>query len=188
MSRAPKSVAPFNGCVNHRSVDSRALLFGLPLILFSDKMWFRRRKDRAEGHSWWGLHRPFDPKYRTVTSGIVQPWILFIIRLVIAIYCLVTSIVHIIVYGVQPEADYNLYSFPSTGFWPIILTILFQVLCILYKVNVCWCNGILLCRRPSYWDFCFIAPSTQEGHRIPCSVVSSSEMGKVPPISPHVAL
>lgn len=64
--------------------------------------WFRRRKDVTEGHSWFGLHEPFDPKYRVVTSGIVQPWVLFIIRLIIALYTVAASLAHIIIYeGVQ---------------------------------------------------------------------------------------
>ena len=79
---------------NHRG-QRQGYLIGL-------EMFFRRRKDRSEGHSWFGLHEPFDPKYRLVTSGLVQPWVLFIIRLVLAIYSLATSLAHLIIYtGVQ---------------------------------------------------------------------------------------
>jgi hypothetical protein len=64
--------------------------------------WFTRRSDKPEGHSWFGLHEPFDVKYRVVTSGIVQPWILFIIRLIIALYTVASSLAHLIVYeGVE---------------------------------------------------------------------------------------
>lgn len=73
-------------------------------------MWFRRRKDRSEGHSWFGLHRPFDQKYRAVTSGIVQPWVLFTIRLILAIYAVAASVVHIVIFGtIGDDANYGLY-------------------------------------------------------------------------------
>jgi len=74
--------------------------------------WFSRRSS-GESHSWFGLHDPFDPKYRIVTSGIVQPWILFIIRLIIALYTVASSLAHLIIYeGVQtghPADQYYIY-------------------------------------------------------------------------------
>ena len=73
--------------------------------------WFTR-SDKPGGHSWFGLHDPFDPKYRTVTSGIVQPWILFTIRLIIAIYAVAASLAHIIIYeGVQTGHPADQYGF-----------------------------------------------------------------------------
>jgi hypothetical protein len=46
-------------------------------------------------NSWFGLTQPFDQEYRTVTSSIVQPWVLFLIRLTLAIYSVIASIVHL---------------------------------------------------------------------------------------------
>jgi hypothetical protein len=71
-------------------------------------MGFRKRKDVSEGHSWFGLHEPFDPGYRAVTSGIVQPYVLFIIRLLLAIYAVVASLVDIILYRRENGVSYNL--------------------------------------------------------------------------------
>ncbi|KAG8861072.1 hypothetical protein FRC20_011527 [Serendipita sp. 405] len=58
---------------------------------------FRRRTDRSEhGHSWFGLHRPFDPGYRLVTSGLISPFALFLIRLLLAVWSVAASLAHII--------------------------------------------------------------------------------------------
>lgn len=63
-------------------------------------MVFKRRNSdgSVKEHSWFGLHQPFDPGYRLVTSGLVQPWVLFIIRLSIALYCVATSITNLVIY------------------------------------------------------------------------------------------
>ncbi|KAG8844560.1 hypothetical protein FRB91_002532 [Serendipita sp. 411] len=58
---------------------------------------FRRRTKRSEhGHSWFGLHQPFDAGYRLVTSGTVKPWVLFLIRLLLAIWSVAAGLAHII--------------------------------------------------------------------------------------------
>ncbi|PVF93866.1 hypothetical protein CPB86DRAFT_789617 [Serendipita vermifera] len=73
-----------------------------------------RRKEHSEKrkHSWFGLHQPFDPKYRIVTSGLVKPWVLFCIRLVIAIYAFAACIAHIAVWRTLPNnpiKEYYIY-------------------------------------------------------------------------------
>ncbi|PVF93865.1 hypothetical protein CPB86DRAFT_818431 [Serendipita vermifera] len=74
---------------------------------------FRRQRhdsSEGEGHSWFGLDRPFDSHYRVVTSGIVQPWVLFWIRLVIAVFCFVTEIVYLALYTKRfPFERYYIY-------------------------------------------------------------------------------
>jgi hypothetical protein len=67
-----------------------------------------RTEDWSEGHSWFGLHQPFDPKYRAVTSGIVPPYVLFMIRLTLALYAIAASLVDIILYKKAYGTTYDL--------------------------------------------------------------------------------
>jgi len=52
----------------------------------------------AERQNWFGWSQRFDPQYRLVTSGLLPPFWLFLIRLTFAVYALISSIVHIILY------------------------------------------------------------------------------------------
>lgn len=90
-------------------------------------MCFGKRKS-GKAHSWFGMHQPFDPKYRVVTSGIVQPWVLFWIRLVLALYCIATALAHlIIVEDVQKSAPANQYYIYFTRLTYVGLTAYFSV-------------------------------------------------------------
>lgn len=69
-------------------------------------------------HPWFGLRRPFDMKFRAVTSGILHPHVLFFFRLVVAVYMLASCIIHLILelktYH-QPGKSYFVY-FPRLCF------------------------------------------------------------------------
>jgi len=48
------------------------------------------------GQDWFGLTAPFDAQYRLVTSGFLEPFWLFLIRLIFAVYTLTTNIVYLV--------------------------------------------------------------------------------------------
>jgi len=50
----------------------------------------------AKGAELFGLTQPFDAQYRLVTSGFLPPFWLFLIRLIFAVYSLVSNIVYLI--------------------------------------------------------------------------------------------
>jgi len=49
-------------------------------------------QDKRRLCSWFGLNQPFDPEYRIVTSGSLQPRILLGVRASFATFCVVTCI------------------------------------------------------------------------------------------------
>ena len=51
-------------------------------------------QDGRRPRSWFGLHQPFDPKYRIVTSGCLQPRVLLGVRVSFAIFCIVATIIN----------------------------------------------------------------------------------------------
>ena len=50
-------------------------------------------QEESHARAWFGLHQPFDPKYRIVSSGYLQPRVLLTVRASFAIFCIVTCIV-----------------------------------------------------------------------------------------------
>ena len=53
-------------------------------------------QDGRRPRSWFGLHQPFDPKYRIVTSGCLQPRVLLGVRVSFAMFCIVATIINAI--------------------------------------------------------------------------------------------
>lgn len=49
-------------------------------------------QDERHPSSWFGLHQPFDPEYRIVTSGYLQPHILLGVRVSFAAFTIVACI------------------------------------------------------------------------------------------------
>jgi hypothetical protein len=50
-------------------------------------------QDRGRSRSWFGLHQPFDPEYRIVTSDYLHPHTLLGVRVSFAIFCIMTCII-----------------------------------------------------------------------------------------------
>lgn len=50
-------------------------------------------QDGRHPYSWFGLHHPFDPRYRIVTSGYLQPRVFLVVRVSFATFCIVTCII-----------------------------------------------------------------------------------------------
>jgi hypothetical protein len=61
-------------------------------------------ENENEKHTWFGLEQPFDPNFRLVTSGLVGPKTLFGIRLFVAAFCVITSVIHITLF-IGPSQD-----------------------------------------------------------------------------------
>ena len=74
-------------------------LNGPPGLMRPPKMNIFVNPDQVGGRSrsWFGLHQPFDPNYRIVTSDYLHPCTLLGVRVSFAVFCIMTCIIDTVV-------------------------------------------------------------------------------------------